>query len=136
MKNLIQRFNEKLHSKGRYGIDAFSRALLIMGVIFLVLGLIPDLWFLSLYAVFPLVWALIRCFSKKIDKRESELDAYESMEERRKENAALRTRKWTDRKTHKYYRCKYCDTVFRVPKGKGKVRVTCPGCREQYTKKT
>ncbi len=64
------------------------------------------------------------------------MDAYESMEERRKQNASLQKRRWADRKTYKYYRCKYCETVFRIPKGKGKVRVTCPGCKEQYTKKT
>ncbi len=133
---MLQKFNEKLRGQGRYGMDAFSRTLLVMGAVFLVLGFIPDLWFLSLYAVFPLIWALIRCFSKKITKRELELDAYKSMEERRKENAVLIKRKWTDRKTHKYYRCKYCETVFRIPKGKGKVRVICPGCKEQYTKKT
>ncbi len=76
MKNMLQKFNEKLRGQGRYGMDAFSRALLIMGAVSLVLGVIPDLRFLSLYAVFPLAWALIRCFSKKISKRESELDAY------------------------------------------------------------
>ena len=136
MKELIKKFNEKLRGQGRYGMDAFSGSLLITALFALLLSSISNLWFISLYAIFPLVWGIIRCFSKKISKRESELDAFISMEDRRKENAALRKQKWTDRKTHRYFRCKYCDTVFRVPKGKGKVRITCPGCREQYTKKT
>lgn len=136
MNDLIKKINEKLRSQGRYGIDSFSQTLLVYALVFLLLSFISKMWFFSLYAVFPLIWSIVRCFSKKISKRESELDAFESMQERGKENAALRKRKWTDRKTHRYFRCKYCDTIFRVPKGKGKIRVTCPCCKEQYTKKT
>jgi len=136
MKDFFNRINEKLRSQGRCGIDAFSRTLLIIAVVMLLLGCIPDMWFLALYGIFPLVWAVFRCLSKNRDKRESELDAYEDMVERRKENDALRKRKWADRKTHRYYRCKYCETVFRVPRGKGKIRITCPGCGEPYIKKT
>ena len=41
-----------------------------------------------------------------------------------------------DRKTHRYYKCKSCKTVMRVPKGRGKIEITCPKCRMKVIKKT
>ena len=32
-------------------------------------------------------------------------------------------------KEHKYFRCKNCGATLRVPRGKGKLQVTCPKCR-------
>ena len=31
-------------------------------------------------------------------------------------------------KEHKYFVCKSCKTICRVPAGKGKVEITCPKC--------
>lgn len=35
---------------------------------------------------------------------------------------------WANRKTTKYFKCKNCGQILSVPKGKGKIRVTCPKC--------
>ena len=40
------------------------------------------------------------------------------------------------RKTHKYYKCKGCGKTVRVPKGKGKICITCPVCGHEFVKKT
>ena len=31
-------------------------------------------------------------------------------------------------KEHKYFTCPNCKTVCRVPRGKGKIVITCPKC--------
>lgn len=136
MKDFVRNINDKLRKRGRYGIDAISRTLLITAAVVLVFGLLPGLWLFSLCAIFPAAWSCVRIFSKNIGKRETELRAYEDMGKRRQKNAALRKRKWAERKTYRYFRCKHCDTVFRVPKGKGIVRVICPVCKEKSIKKT
>lgn len=136
MKDFLQKVSTRLRMQGRYGIDAFSIALLVCAAVFAMLGCIPGFLFFFLYTAALVTWSCIRIFSKNINKRESEQDAYESMAERMQENSKLRKRKWADRKTYRYFRCKYCDTVFRIPKGKGKVSVTCPGCKEKFIKKT
>ena len=41
-----------------------------------------------------------------------------------------------ERETHKYFKCKKCKAVLRVPKGRGKIEITCPKCRAKVIKKT
>ena len=44
--------------------------------------------------------------------------------------------RWQDRKTHRYFRCPQCRATVRVPRGKGKIRITCPKCKHQFVKKS
>jgi len=39
-------------------------------------------------------------------------------------------------KTHKCFKCPNCKTGLWVPKGKGKVMVTCPKCKTEFREKT
>jgi hypothetical protein len=40
------------------------------------------------------------------------------------------------KKTYKYVKCRYCKKQLRVPKNKGKIKVTCPECKNQFIIKT
>ena len=48
-------------------------------------------------------------------------------------NAALKNR--ADRE-HRYFTCKNCKTICRVPIGKGRIVITCPKCGAQIQAKT
>ena len=37
---------------------------------------------------------------------------------------------------HRYYACPKCRQPVRVPRGKGKIAITCPKCKERFIKKT
>ena len=39
-------------------------------------------------------------------------------------------------KTHKYYKCPTCKQVVRVPKGRGKIEISCPKCHTKFIKRT
>ncbi len=41
-----------------------------------------------------------------------------------------------ERKTHVFVNCPKCRNVLRLPKGKGKLGVTCPVCGNAFTKET
>ena len=53
--------------------------------------------------------------------------------------AAFMLEKLFDRlkdRQHRYFDCPKCHQMVRVPRGKGKISITCPRCREKFVKKT
>jgi hypothetical protein len=83
-----------------------------------------------------LAWTLFRCYSKQIEKRQAERMAYLRFSGTVRAYFETAGKAWKERKTHRYYRCKQCHTVLRVPKGKGKLKITCPQCHRETVKKT
>lgn len=87
-------------------------------------------------ALFVLMVCLFyRSFSKDLSRRRTEnqkwLGWYWGMKNR---SAGARARHAD--KAHKYFTCKECRTICRVPVGQGKIIITCPKCGAQIQAKT
>ena len=54
----------------------------------------------------------------------------------RDRKARINKKKWENRKTTKYLECPSCGQTLAVPKGKGKIRVTCPKCHNKVETET
>jgi len=122
--------------QGRYGTDELNTVLLIAGLAMTFLAYIDQLQFFSLLAYLVLIYALIRSFSRNYDKRQKELGKYLKLKGGILNWFSLQKRKFRERKTHRYFRCKQCRTVMRVPRGKGKIAITCPKCGQKVVQKT
>ena len=124
--------------RGRYGIDELGSFLLFVGMLLSFLSLIRINLFMWLWipSFALIIWSYFRCFSRKIEKRRRELIGYQRIKRRVCEKFTYWRRRFRERKTHKYYKCRLCKTVLRVPKGKGKIEITCPKCKGRMTKKT
>ena len=116
---------------GRYGIDSMSIALAVAAVILTFLDSLLGLGALSIVSFALLVYVIFRCYSTNIPARTRELEKFESLTRAPRRKAELAGKRWKNRKTTCYFTCKNCGTVYSVPKGKGKLRVTCPNCHEQ-----
>lgn len=138
MKKWFQNLGSKMQSfmYGRYGYDELSRTVSIVAMILAILALVPDLGFLSVIALIAWTWILIRSFSKNLSKRQRERSAYLQFTGRITNWFNVKKRAWAERKTHCYFKCPSCKKTLRVPKGKGKIKITCPECKAQITKKT
>lgn len=114
---------------GRYGYDELNRALMILALILLAIGWIGGIFVkglsvFGLLAYVPLVWSLIRSWSKNIEARTGENTAY------------LRIRNRMKDRNNRYFRCPRCRQMVRVPKGKGKINIRCPRCEERFIRKS
>ena len=123
LKTAFDRFME-----GRYGVDKLNSALLWAGVGLVVLALfvvppVPDL-ILHLLAYGLMGVAIFRALSHNTYKRYQENRKFLMLVDRLK-----------DRK-HRYFQCPRCHQPIRVPRGKGKISITCPKCKEKFIKKT
>ena len=151
MKQFFQNIGYKLQRamQGRYGTDELNRALSIGSIGLFILSLIlarvtqtedgsasvaaSILYYIALAGI---IFYCIRTYSKKLEKRRAERTAYLNLVNRVKNFFNLQKRKWTERKTHVYFKCPKCKKQLRVPKGKGNLRITCPGCGEVIEKRT
>ena len=120
---------------GRYGVDNFSQALVIFSLILSFLGLIFDWKVLAFLCYVPLIYGFYRIFSKNITRRMKENQWYLSKINFVKVRFNRAKTRATDRE-HRCYACPKCRQTIRVPKGKGRIRITCPKCREEFIKKT
>ena len=121
---------------GRYGTDELSRCLTWVAVGLMLLSCISALRFLYIPSWIIIIWAYFRVFSKNIYKRSKERDTYLRITGKIRNKFSLLKRMWHDRKTHKYFKCPSCKTMIRVPKGKGKIAITCTKCRNEIIKTT
>lgn len=130
MKKLGQRFSVAFRRfmTGRYGTDKLNTLLLGLGLASCLIGAFMGNDTLSLIFSFLaygfMLLSLFRCFSRNTYKRYRENRKYMLLLER------IRDRK------HRYFACPRCRQTVRVPKGKGKIAITCPKCKEKFTKKT
>lgn len=119
---------------GRYGIDQLTQALMIAGCAVVLVNFFAHSGVLSSIALLLMGWGLFRCYSRNIAARAKELAKYQELMVKPKAWWRLTNKKWVNRKTTLYFKCKGCGSILNVPKGKGKLRVTCPKCGTQVEK--
>ena len=127
---------------GRNGMDYLNRTLFwgyigvfLAQILFNILRLgVPALICEAL--LWPLMLLILfRMFSKNLPKRRAENQKFVNWWWGVKSRNAGAKARHAD-KDHKYFTCKTCGTVCRVPVGKGKIIITCPKCGAQIHAKT
>ena len=121
---------------GRYGTDQLSVFLL---AVYLILAVISRfsyyLYFLSWVALIPLVLAVLRMFSRNLERRRAENAKFLSLASPFVRWFKLRRTIHRD-KDHCYFKCPNCGQYLRVPRGKGKITVTCRNCGVSFEEKS
>ena len=135
MRNFLFRIAGKMRAffYGRNGFDDLAKHSLILSVvIFLIYGFLPQgilKLIFSLITYGLMVYSYFRILSKKVYKRTQENKKYLGA-------INMTKTRWKQRKTHKFYRCPKCKTWLRVPKGRGKITITCVKCSTKFDKRT
>lgn len=133
MNNLKYKFQRFM--TGRYGTDRFNQFLMILEMAFLVLsmfGLRPLFW----VAIAILVYIYFRMFSKNIAKRAAENQKYLNIEWKLRSRLAQMKSRRAQRKQYHIYKCPKCRQKLRIPRGRGKIVITCRKCGHEFTKKS
>lgn len=130
MRNRIQQF-----MAGRYGVDSFSRFLLVLSIISVGCSMLFGKIFYFI-ALLLLVYTYFRMFSKNYEGRYKENMKFRDVLCRF--TAIFRTQKqvWMQRRTHHVYSCPSCRQKIRIPRGRGKIIVTCPKCKMEFVKQS
>ena len=82
-----------------------------------------------------LIFCYYRTFSRNISKRTEENYKFYTLKDRVDNKFKGWKEQWANRKVYHYYRCPQCRQKLRVPRGRGRIQISCPRCGTQFIKK-
>ena len=120
---------------GRYGTDQLNNTMIIAYVVLYLISIFTRwsvLYWIALVLVFV---TLFRTMSRQLDRRRAENAKFLQLVRplnRKLKNLKVRIRD----KDHRYFKCPNCSQYLRVPRGKGKITVSCRSCHATFQEKT
>lgn len=157
MRDWLERF-----MMGRYGVDQFSRFLNTISLILLVVSIFVKIDIILWVAIVVMVYSYYRILSRNTGKRMVENDkfldimgkitrgrfggrygggynqgGYNQYGGYDQQNTYNNRRYHQEqKKIYKYFDCPQCKQKVRVPRGKGKICITCPKCRMEFVRRS
>lgn len=125
--------------QGRYGgNDTLNKWLLGAFLVLLLLSMILQnsaSYVLNLLSLAVLVYSYFRIFSRNCAKRAEENQKFLELT-RPIRQFFQRKKAGAKDKTHRIFACPQCGQKVRVPKGRGKIEITCPKCSRTFQKRS
>ncbi len=120
---------------GRYGVDQLTWALLALSLLLSLCGSIFRSNVLGILCWAVLVVCYLRIFSRNIYARQQENQKLLQFWWKLKNGRSKRPSR-EQRKNFRVFSCPTCKQKLRVPRGKGKISISCPKCGRSFIKKT
>lgn len=119
-------------ARGRNGVDALASACSNVAILLVVVDLWARTVVVSFVALAFLGYSWFRMSSRNVSARRAENERFTK--------AFGPVAAWlsnpvaaaTESRTYKHLTCPSCGQRVRIPRGKGKVRVTCPKCHTRF----
>ena len=120
---------------GRYGNDQLNTCMMGAYLALLILSALSGWRIANHLSLVLAVLILFRMLSRNYAARRRENQKFQQL------TAPLvrRSRLWRTilrDKEHRYFKCQNCGQYLRVPKGKGKITVTCRGCGASFNERS
>ena len=113
---------------GRYGTDKLNMLILSVGLAVSLLSVFvqyaPVNLLLVVLSYGLMIWAIFRTLSRNTYRRYQENRRFLQIVGRVKD------------RNNRYFDCPKCRQMVRVPRGKGKISISCPRCHEKFIRKT
>ena len=121
--NWLQKF-----MMGRYGVDQMNIGVLIFSMVCTFTASLTRWLLLSILGTALLAYGVFRMFSRNLEKRRGENARFMEKVWWPVSRRLAGSRRQRMDKEHRYFTCPSCGAVCRVPRGKGRIVITCPRC--------
>ena len=129
---------------GRYGADALGRFLSIAGCGFIAVALLLRTAgkaaglsvLLGTLAIAAIAWCYFRILSRNFSRRAAENQRFLGIKDKVCGWFCLQRDCFRQRRDYCFFRCPSCHQMVRVPRGKGRIRITCRRCGYAFERKT
>lgn len=127
----MEQFKWKLKKfmNGRNGPDELGRDIGIASILIYFFSVILKNPILYILAQCGLIYSMFRVVSRNTRKRRQENWKYKNCMQMYRFKIEMH-------KTYRIFKCKGCGRRIRVPRGKGKVEITCPLCGKKIIRRT
>ena len=122
--------------KGRYGGDQLNNFMLVVFAFLFILSRFINYSIISLISLMIAFAAYFRIFSKNIPKRYAENQKFLSFWQPIKKQFNFIINRVKNMRHYKYFKCPNCEQTLRVPRGKGRISITCPKCKTTIIRKS
>ena len=102
----------------------------------LVVSLFSRWGLLYVVALAVMIHMYFRMFSKNVGKRYEENQKYLNFRYQTVVWWNKKKKHFAQRKMYRFFRCPNCKQEVRVPRGHGRICITCPKCRTEFIKRT
>ncbi len=131
LKNKFARF-----MYGRYGNDQLSKFMLSCTLVLLIVSMFIRIRVIYWAGLLLLVLTYARILSKNTEKMARQNQKFLEF----RYEWALKWQKRRDRanqkKIYRFFNCPYCKQTVRIPKGRGKIVITCPKCKTEFQRRS
>ena len=136
MKDKFYRFMQ-----GRYGVDKFAKFTMGVALVSIVLAIFVNTGtsagsLLDMLGLVAIVYTYFRIFSRNISKRAQENQKYLSATAKLRQRLNKEKNMMKQRKDYHIYTCPSCGQKVRIPRGKGKIEISCPKCHSKFVKRS
>lgn len=127
--------------RGRYGVDQLNKFLMGLALALILIAIfIPGrnslASLLDTAGLLLIVYAYYRIFSRDVSKRYQENQKFLAKTENIRRRLRREKNIMTQRKEYHIYTCPQCKQKIRIPRGKGKIEISCPKCGTKFVKKS
>ena len=136
MKDKFYRFMQ-----GRYGVDQFAKFTMGVALVSIVLAIFVNTGssagsLLDMLGLVAIVYTYFRILSRNISKRAQENQKYLSATAKLRQRLNKEKNMMKQRKDYHIYTCPSCGQKVRIPRGKGKIEISCPKCHSKFVKRS
>lgn len=125
---------------GRNGMDQLNGVLLGGAVLSWIASLVVRTagiaYLLHSLALLLAAIAIVRALSRNIGRRQQENQKFLTMLGRGKSSRGSWSARMEQRRQYKVFKCPSCGVKLRVPRGKGRIKVTCRQCGATFEEKS
>lgn len=121
---------------GRNGMDELARFESGLVLILLIISLFSRLGLLYIVALAVMIHMYYRMFSRNVSKRYEENQKFLNLRYNSTVEWNKKKKHFAQRKTYCFFKCPQCKQEVRVPRGHGRICITCPRCRTEFIKRT
>lgn len=122
--------------QGRYGTDHLNRFIIGFSMTVLLISIITGWRIFYSIGLILMVISYFRLFSRNIANRYQENQKYLAIKNRFLSMFKGRGAHLKQQKTYRFFKCPSCKQKVRVPRGKGKIEISCPKCKAKFIKRS